>query len=347
MSDRRTSRRSQADPAETGAVDRLRLRLVPGGASNSRPSPSNETRSGIDTVRLRVRDVPLVAREALVRQPHQLGSRGEVYVQKDGCRWGSFPDGMHYVEGRVAAILDGPDAHYLATPIQLVEAAGILADTAGVPVENVVTGRLDLASELRFDDPREGLALMRAIASADVPWLKTGTEGSKRDGLETVAWRSAHGRSIQYRLYDKGRESETAEAGTLLRGERQRRMRKGRELVAVQLPEVNLRSLYIGRELAAFVASDLELTVCNSFEASDLIDSIAAAGNLTRSSADTLMGFVHGRRRQAEYGRATWYKRWAQLRGLGIALDDQAANLVRVPVSRYVGQLADAWAVAA
>jgi hypothetical protein len=331
----------------TGQSNAPRLRLVEGGASNSRPSLTNETRSGIDTVRLRVRDVPIAAREALARQPHAIGARGEVYVQRAGCRWGSFPDGMHYVEGRVAAILDGPDAHYLATAAQVVEAAELLADTVGAPVENVVTGRLDLASELRFEDPREGLALMRAIAAADVPWLKTGTEGSKRDGLETVAWRTANGRSIQLRLYDKGRESGTAPAGTLLRGERQRRMRKGRELVAIEIPNVNLRSLYVGRELAAFVAADLELTVCNSIEAVELVNAIARAGHVKRNAADSLMGFVAGDRRQDEYARATWYRRWAQLRQLGISIDDQAAELLRVPVSRYVGQLADAWAVAA
>jgi len=277
-----------------------------------------------------------------------VGARGDVYVQAQGCRWGSFPDGMAYVEGRVAALLDGPDAHYLATPAQLVEAASMFADTvAGGRADDVVTGRLDLASELRFDRPAEGLALMRAIASADVPWLKTGTEGSKRDGLETVAWRTVNGRSVQLRLYDKGRESGTAPAGTLLRGERQKRFRKGRELVAVEIPNVNLRSLYVGRELASFVASDLELTVCNSFEASDLVDALALAGSISRSAGDSLMGFVHGRRCRDDYAKATWYKRWQQLRSLGIALDDQARGLVSVPVARYVGQLAEAWPVAA
>jgi hypothetical protein len=299
-------------------------------------------------VRLRLRDVDLDWRERLARKPHAVGARGDVYVQAHGCRWGSFPDGLAYVEGRVAALLDGPDAHYLATPAQLVEAASLFAETVEPGrVEDVTTGRLDLASELRFDRAAEGLALMRAIASADVPWLKTGTEGSKRDGLETVAWRTVNGRSVQLRLYDKGRESGTAEPGTLLRGERQKRFRKGRELVAVEIPTVNLRSLYVGRELASFVASDLELTVCNSLDAAELVDGLAAAGRITRGAGDSLMGFVVGRRRESEYTRRTWYRRWAQLRHLGIALDDQAGQLVSIPVARYLGQLADGWAVAA
>ena len=209
----------------TGAVERPALRVLSGGASNSRPSLKSET-PGIDTVRLRHRDPRAGMYDRLRSRPHVAGARGEVYVQDRGARWGAFPDGMAYVEGRVAALLDGPEAHYLATPAQLVEASELFADTVGADdLGEVVTGRLDLASELTFDDPREGLTLMRAAAALDVPWLKTGTEGSKRDGLETVAWRAVNGRSIALRLYDKGRESGTAEPGTRLRGERQRRRR--------------------------------------------------------------------------------------------------------------------------
>ncbi len=217
----------------SGVVDRSPLRLV-GGASNSRPTVKFDAEAGIDTVRFRLRELDQSWRERLARQEHSIAARGDVYVQAAGVRWGSFPDGMAYVEGRVAALLDGPDAHYLASPAQLVEAAELVADTIGSAPADVGLGRLDLASELRFDDPREGLALMRAIAAADVPWLKTGTMGSKRDGLETVNWSAVNGRSIQLRLYDKGRESGTSLPGTRLRGERQKRMRKGREQRVLQ-----------------------------------------------------------------------------------------------------------------
>ena len=254
---------------------------------------------------------------------------------------------MAYVEGRVAALLDGPDAHYLASPTQLVEAAELVADTIGAETADVVLGRLDLASELRFDDPREGLALMRAIASADVPWLKTGTMGSKRDGLETVNWASVNGRSIHLRLYDKGRESRTSPPGTRLRAERQKRMRKGRELLAVEIPNVNLRSLYVGRELASFVASDLSLTVCTTPDAVELVTALARAGDLKRQTADLLMGFLVGGRQAGDYSGSTWLRRWKQLRELGVTLDDQAAERLTVPVSRYLGQFADAWAASA
>jgi hypothetical protein len=323
------------------------LRLIEGGASNSRPTVKSDG-AGVDTIRLRHRD-PDGARlyETLRRVSHKQGARGEVYVQSNGCRWGAYPDGLGYVEGRVAALLDGPEAHYLATPAQAVEAVELFADTIGVPAPEVVIGRLDLASELRFGNGRDGLGLMRALASVDVPWLKTGTEGSKRDGLETVAWRTVNGRSIQLRLYDKGVESDTAAPGEHLRGERQRRMRKGRELVALELPNVNLGALYVGRELVKLAAADESVTICNTATAIDLLNGLARAGSVTRGTADLLAGFVSCGRRRTEYSDSTWLRRWSSLRGLGIALDESQREPVNVPVSRYLGQLVDAWAVAA
>jgi hypothetical protein len=117
--------------------------------------------------------------------------------------------------------------------------------------------------------------------------------------------------------------------------------------VAVEIPNVDLGSLYLGRELASFVAADLELTVCTTPDAIALVDALARAGSVKRGPADSVMGFLVGRRLQDDYSRSTWYARWKQLRDLGIALDDQAQQLVSVPVSRYVGQLVDQWAVAA
>jgi len=346
MREPEATRCSTAGRPPRGAVERPALRVLSGGASNSRPSAKSDT-AGVDTVRLRHRDPDARLYERLRRREHQTGARGEIYVQADGCRWGAFPDGLSYVEGRVAAVLDGADAHYLATPQRAVEAAELFADTIGCDVGQVGVGRLDLASELHFDDGREGLALMRAMAALDVPWLKTGTEGSKRDGLETVAWRNVNGRSINFRLYDKGVESETAAPGTRLRGERQRRMRKGRELVAAALPSLDLGSLYIGRELRPFAAADRSVTVCNTLDAVEVLNALARAGTVTRGRADRLAGFLICGRRRIDYTARTWYRVWSELRTLGIALDDQIAEVIELPVSRYVGALADAWAVAA
>lgn len=89
----------------------------------------------------------------------------------------------------------------------------------------VGVGRADLASELRFSDGRDGVELLRAVSYVDLPWLKVGTEGGKRDSLETVSWRTVNGRSVVMRMYDKGRETGLAAPGEWIRFERQRRRR--------------------------------------------------------------------------------------------------------------------------
>ena len=108
-----------------------------------------------------------------------------------------------------------------------------LSDTsvafAGSGFDTVGVGRADLASELRFIDGREGHEFLRALSYVDLPWLKVGTEGGKRDRLETVYHRNVRGRSVALRCYDKGVESKTCTPGMWLRLERQRRSRKDQE----------------------------------------------------------------------------------------------------------------------
>lgn len=58
-----------------------------------------------------------------------------------------------------------------------------------------------------------GLEFLRALSYVDIPWLKVGTEGGKRDRLETVYHRNMRGRSVALRCYDKGVESDTCAAG--------------------------------------------------------------------------------------------------------------------------------------
>jgi hypothetical protein len=299
-------------------------------------------------VRLRYRDPERGLYERLrVNNRRQEGARGELRVSQGSVRWGAYPDGLSYCEGRVAAMLDGDDAHYLASAAQLVDAADVFADTLGAPREQVLVGRLDLASELRFADGAEGRAFLVGAAAIDVPWLKTGTEGGKRSGLETVYWRTTNGRSVVLRLYDKGVESGTADAGKWLRGERQRRFRKGRELQAVAALELELRSMYVGRELAKLAVSDVEVTVCDTPAAIELLGRLASTGDISAMTRDALTGFLVWGGLRSDYARPTWYRRWAALRELGIAVDESAPAPARIPVAGYVGRLVDAWAVAA
>jgi hypothetical protein len=100
-------------------------------------------------------------------------------------------------------------------------------------------GRLDIAAELTFDDGRDGLAFLHALSLADVPWAKVGTEGKKREHIQTVNFRTVRGRQILMRAYDKGIEAGIAPPGELIRFERQRRYRKTAERTVAQALELD------------------------------------------------------------------------------------------------------------
>ena len=211
----------------TGAT----LTLVEGGATNSRPTPESRNRHGIDTVRYRYRADPHAYTKFAHAGASSEGPRGELHRQADGARIGAHRDGMLYAEGRLAAILNGPDDHSLLPMAALEHGAHAAAQRFGFDVDPVDArlGRLDIAAELRFDDGDDGLAFLHALSLADVPWAKVGTEGKKREHIQTVNFRSVRGRQILMRAYDKGVEADIAPAGQLIRFERQRRYRKPAE----------------------------------------------------------------------------------------------------------------------
>jgi hypothetical protein len=156
-----------------------RLMLVEGGATNSRPIPETWNRHGVDTVRYRYRaDTNAYAKFALAGASSE-GPRGELYRQADGVRIGAHRDGMLYAEGRLAAILNGPDDHSLLPMAALEPGAQAAAQRFGFDIDATDSriGRLDIAAELQFDDGRDGLAFLHALSLADVPWAKVGTEG--------------------------------------------------------------------------------------------------------------------------------------------------------------------------
>jgi hypothetical protein len=266
-------------------------------------------------------------------------------------RAGVYPDGLVYAEGRAAAIADGSrESHRLASVSDVALAARqVVGDLGGLGLELdgvVEVGRLDLASELLFDDGRDGLALLHGLARVDLPWLKR-FPAETRYGVESVEWRTLQGSAIVMRGYDKGLESKTAGRGERVRLERQSRKRKGRALAVAKLATEDLRALYLGRELRAIAEQARPVTMCSTPDAIELVNAMVAAGDVSRREAEGVLGFLVGGRQAGEYARRTWYRRWGQLRQYGIALDDLRQRPVEIPVARYVDAMASAWAVAA
>lgn len=311
------------------------LRVVEGGVSNSRPLPESWNGAGVDTVRFRYRgDVHGHARFAR-SGAHFEGPRGELYRQEDGVRIGALRDGTLYAESRLAAILRGPDDHSLLPITALRDGAESASRRFGFPVNasKAGVGRLDVAAELRFQDGGDGLAFLNALSLADVPWAKVGTEGKKRERIQTVNFRSVRGRTILIRAYDKGTESGLASPGELIRFERQRRYRKRDELSVSAALDLDVGRLFVGRELQSLVGVTAEV-VCDQWGAIDRLNEFVRWGWIKAPKADALAGFLV--RGGEGHKQSTWYSRWAALRELGILIDPLARERSAVPVGRHL-----------
>jgi hypothetical protein len=304
---------------------------------------------GIDTVRFRWR-TDNVAYLKFQQRPEGTieGYRGERFEQTPLGRIGVYPDGLVYMEGRAQAILlTDKDDHTLCQPDNLISAERVarsLVQDAGVPLgnEGAQLGRVDLASELRFSDGYDGSAFLHSLASLDAPWCKSRVDGRKGDSIETVSFHNTRGKSILLRAYDKGVESGTHLPGHRIRVERQRRFRKEREPNVAMFVAADLRKMYVGREFESLAHLSRTSYVCNVPDALRLL----LESDLPDATVERLAGFlVVGR--HLDYNRVSLWRRSAELRSLGIAVDPAAIEMVEVPVGRYLEALSSAWAIAA
>jgi hypothetical protein len=199
-------------------------------------------------------------------------------------------------------------------------------------------GRVDLAAELRFGDPREGSAFLHSLASLDVPWCKSRVDGRKGDHIETVSFHGTRGATIYLRAYDKGVESGTSQAGTRIRVERQKRYRKTRELLPEDFAATDMRKAYLGREFK--LLADLpSATICDLPEAMEVLIDKAT----TWRQFERLAGYICAGG-YIEYPKREEYRRLGELRQLGIFVDPTQRERLEVPVGQYLQTLASAWA---
>lgn len=324
------------------------LRVIDGGVTNSRLTDRNvrdEHPAGLDTVRLRYRATPEQTFDVFRSRPGWgSAQRGEMRRAENGVVVGVFPDGMAYVEGRLASLLGEPSDYALRPSAQLVDADELWRETLGVDVPAEV-GRADVTAELAFDDGAEGLALLAALSSTDVPWLKIGTEGRKRDELETVYARTARGRSVVFRVYDKGIEQGTHPAGERIRFERQRRYRKDRARTVAEWRAASLPGWFAGRELGKLWTRSDGFTVCDRGAAGQVLAEKARAGALTWQAAERLVGYVT--LRGEGMNDRTQRRRESELRDVGIAIETRELGRRDVDVPGYLAQVVELVARAA
>jgi hypothetical protein len=211
--------------------------------------------------------------------------------------------------------------------------------------------RVDPAGELAFADGREGLRLLRGLASLDVPHVKLGVEGIKGGNVQTVTLRSVRGKTVLGRLYDKGVESGTHAPGERVRYEAQVRSRKAREDWASAFDSAEAARLHV-RHLRWFAPHNEFAIVCRRAVVRKLNGQVAR-GEIAPHKAERLIGWAvlydeHGASLRGDRGSAQerwYYRRVAELRALGVAIDrDLDEGGVVIPLGQYVRELARAWA---
>lgn len=331
-----------------------------GGCTNSRPNRKYAhmvgchmrallSDSGVDTIRFRWRE-DNVTYLKFQRRPEGTieGHRGERYIQTPLGRIDAFPDGMCYMEGRAAAInARDRDEHALASipEVYLAEqaaAAYMRENGCELGDSPARLGRIDLASELRFDDPQEGSAFLHSLASLDVPWCKSRVDGRKGANIETVSFHGTRGKTIYLRAYDKGVESGTQRAGVRIRMERQKRFRKEREPLATDLDFTDLRRAFWGREFSRLsnlrTASVVDLAGAMEL----LCERATNYAQLERLAGYLLIGNYPWAADTIK--RDSRERRDAELRALGVFVDPTQIERLEVPMGAYLQTLGSAWA---
>lgn len=321
--------------------------------------------SGLDTVSYALRPVGDDRADALRRL--QIGSEllhdgtgevlrvgpgpaGSVMIGKplEAMRVGAFPGvGLLWAEGRLGAILARTsEDHSLAPADKLINGALRVRDAlahVGLDVSDSVAAmrRVDLAAELRFDRPGDGLSFLRAMASLEVPGVKRDVwfNGSR---VETVYWRTPKRGAVRGRLYDKGAESGSDAPGRRLRLERQVRYPKAKQQSPAALSSSDLEALYRGRFEALERGSGNVIATGLSGAQRAILDQVES-GALTPRKAERMLGTLI---LLDHFGPSWWEKRYTatrrqrELQELGIVLDpDRKDDAEPVPVGELLAAL--------
>lgn len=299
---------------------------------------------GVDTVRFKFREDPLVWGDFRAKNSVALMARHELRVVTEGRTIGVMPDGMAYVEARLANLLDGQENRELLPPADLAPgetaARGQLADLGVVAESDAGLGRVDLAADVRFEDDRDGRALMRALAHVTLPWCRTTVHDLHGPQLDPTGVTFFRGRQKYARAYDSGALYGTDDPYRKLRLERVIRTRRESEKSVSQFLADDPRKLWLGvldryQHLRVLVGP-----------AGDVLASLNAAvgdGRLTQAQADYAFAYAVNYE-NVDYPDRTAERRRAWLRRAGVALDASLGELEEFPLGEVLHAMAQSWA---
>lgn len=269
--------------------------------------------AGVDTTRFlyRLHDErqQAAATDLWSRRPGKLAGLAVGYMPTHELLW---------VEGRPRRLLPG-DATALLDPAGLPDAERLvrerLHDVGATDARPVGLSRVDATVTLRMEVPAEGWAVLRGLAALDVPRRKPDVIGRPP---ETVYWLTPAG-VRQERAYDKGLETGTAAAGTLVRLEAQTRHRASDRTTAEWWTMERVRETFEQRFGAMGRAAD-GLHVASEQTIREQLRDLVARERITPGMAERLLGFIAAQSVGLPApSRRTRFRRQAELRRLGLA----------------------------
>ena len=245
-----------------------------------------------------------------------------------GWHFGSYPSSdMVFVEGRLAPMLSGDASDRTLTPaVHLPEAVALasarIASILIAPRGPVRLRRADLAADIRFQQPEDGLSTLRALACMDVPryqldvWRHDGTQ------VATIYLRTPGGR-VRARIYDKARERGDV-PGTLVRAEYQHQPVGVRRPAITDFVRADVAPLW-RRAFGQWAAASSTLTAGTLADQHKEVLSRARGGELTGRVSERLLGsltLISAGLGDELLGERAVRRRRSELRQLGIAVGE-------------------------
>lgn len=305
---------------------------------SDRPPKVDET--GIDTWRLTrylSDDELLAARRSCPNAVADLRVRGH--------RWGLLTGPrMLWIEGHpaVEGLCAPPDLQRAETDVlnELQERGVPIGTDGGV-------GRMDFTSTVRFDDPRHGQAVLRAMSLVDVPRRKPVVYGRPP---ETIYLMAPSGKRMLERVYckgteaaNKGRLKEIAPYGQRVRFEAQVRFDRSARIRAEMFAQAPVipRSFF-ERRFAPVALSTDGLTAATAEVLADRVVDLVGEGKCSASAAERLTGYLQVGPR-IPLSESTHRRRRRELRELGLVLVDPMEDELHVDVGSAVEAAMASW----
>lgn len=254
---------------------------------------------------------------------------------------------MVFVEGRLGAMLSASrDDRSLASAGRLPEAVEIARERIGrlltEPQGPVRVRRADLAADIAFRVPEDGLATLRGLAHLDVPRYKLDVWRHHGAQVETIYLRTRAGR-VRARIYDKARERGDT-PGSLIRAEYQHQPEAAKRPSVADFIDADLSKLW-RRAFGAWADSSSSLVAGSLAQTHAEVVRLAADGVLSGRVAERMLGTITllaTGAGDAVIGKRGVQRRRAELRQLGLSAE--AAEPTEVAVGPIFAAIFEALA---